>query len=143
VPASGLPLTRRPLAGRGRLPHCAVAIALALSAGGCSSPAVDKAAGHGAGAGIAVTTSADGLTIENHTTRPLLNVRVAVSAAGADTPFVRVVPTIDTDQNADVRFSELLSEAGTLLDGAVNTPQSATVAGRDTLGNTYSANARW
>jgi hypothetical protein len=25
----------------------------------------------------------------------------------------------------------------------VNTPQSATVAGRDTLGNTYSANARW
>src|SRR3954471_10797325 len=60
VPAPGLPLTRSPRGGRGRLPYRAVAIALALSAGGCSSPAVDKAAGDGAGAGIAVTTAADG-----------------------------------------------------------------------------------
>jgi hypothetical protein len=143
VPASGLPLTRTPRARRGRLTRCAVAIALALSAAGCSTPAVDKAAGRGAGAGIAVTTSADGLTVENHTTRPLLNVRVTVTAAGADAPFVRVVPTIDTDQNADIRFADLVSEAGTMLDGGVNAPQTATVAARDTLGNTYTANARW
>jgi len=143
VPASGLSLTRTPPTRRGRLTCRAAAIALALIVGGCSTPAVDKAAGSGAGAGIAVTTSADGLTVENHTTRPLLNVRVTVVAAGADTPFVRVVPTIDTDQHADVRFAELISEAGTMLDAGVNAPRDATVAARDTLGNSYTANARW
>jgi len=44
--------------------------------------------GQGAGAGIAVTPSADGLTIENHTPRPLLNVRVTVTAGGL-TPLIR------------------------------------------------------
>src|SRR5690348_1658257 len=94
VPASGLPLTGRRATG-----SCGVvAAALALSLASCSTPAVDRAAGQGAGGGIAVRTSADGVTIENRTTRPLLNVRVTVTAAGSDTPFVRIVPTIDPNQ---------------------------------------------
>jgi len=88
-------------------------------------------------------TSTAGLTVENHTTRPLLNVRVTVTAAGSDAPFVRVVPAIEPDQNAEVRFADLVTESGTLLDAAVNAPQSAAVAARDTLGNSYAAQAKW
>jgi len=122
---------------------CALALALALGQAGCSNPAVDKAAGSGAGAGIAVRPSADGLSIENHTTRPLLNVRITVTAAGSETPFVRVMPAIEPDQDTAVRFADLATESGTLLDAAINAPQTATVAARDTLGNSYSASTRW
>jgi hypothetical protein len=118
-------------------------MAITLSLAACSNAAMDKAAGQGAGAGIAVRTSADGLTIENHTTRPLLNVRVTVTAAGADSPFARTVPAIDSDQEAAMRLSDLTSEGGTILDAGVNAPQSATVTARDTLGNSYRAAARW
>jgi hypothetical protein len=143
VPASGLPLScgRRALGSRGS--RWAAPIALALPLAACSNPAVDKAAGHGAGAGIVVKTSAVGLTIENHTTRPLLNVRVTVTAAGTDMPFVRVLPAIDADQEAEVGLSELMSESGTILDAAVNAPQSAAVIARDTLGNSYNGGGRW
>jgi hypothetical protein len=143
VPAPGLPLSGPRRAARRHAAACALSVALVLGLAGCSNPAIDKAAGQGAGAGIAVKPSADGLTIENHTTRPLLNVRVTVTAAGSEAPFVRVVPAIEPDQDASVRFPDLVTESGTLLDAAVNTPQSAAVAARDTLGNSYSASARW
>src|SRR5262249_40080890 len=130
-------------AARRRATGCALSIALVFGLVGCSNPAIDKAAGQGAGSGIAVKPAADGLTIENHTTRPLLNVRVTVTAAGSDAPFVRVVPAIDADRDAEVRFPDLVTESGTLLDAAVNAPQSAAVAARDTLGNSYSASTRW
>jgi hypothetical protein len=142
VSASGLPLTTR-RATRNRSTACATAIALTFVLAGCSNPAIDKAAGRGAGAGITVRPSAEGLTIENHTTRPLLNVRVTVTAAGADTPFVRVVPAIEAEQNTDLRVADLLSESGAVLDAGVNAPQSALVAARDTLGNSYSGATRW
>ena len=140
MPSPGLPLSRT---RRARCTACALSLALVLGLAGCSNPAVDKAAGSGAGAGIAVKPSADGLTIENHTTRPLLNVRITVTAAGSEAPFERVVPAIEPDQDAAVRFADLATESGTLLDAAVNAPQSAAVAARDTLGNSYAAQARW
>jgi hypothetical protein len=116
--------------------------ALASLGSACSNAAIDKAAGEGAGAGIEVTTSDDAVTIANHTTRPLLNVRVTVTAAGAGS-FVRVVPTIDTGGEADVRLSEMQSADGSIFDPAANDPQRVTVAARDTLGNSYNATARW
>ena len=143
MPAPGLPLSGQRRAAGVRGIGWAIAVALVLGLAGCSNPAIDKAAGSGAGAGIAVRPSADGLTIENHTTRPLLNVRVTVTAAGSEAPFVRVVPAIEPDQDAAVRFADLATESGTLLDAAVNAPQSAAVAARDTLGNSYAAQARW
>jgi len=143
VPAPGLPLSGRRRAAPVRGAGHALLVALALGLAGCSNPAIDKAAGSGAGAGIAMQTSTAGLTVENHTTRPLLNVRVTVTAAGSDAPFVRVVPAIEPDQNAEVRFADLVTESGTLLDAAVNAPQSAAVAARDTLGNSYAAQAKW
>src|SRR5205085_11226034 len=80
VPPPGLPLTAAAIPPRPSM-ACAIVLAVALPAMACSNAAVDKAAGAGAGSGIAVTTSAMGLAIENHTTRPLLNVRVSVTAA--------------------------------------------------------------
>jgi hypothetical protein len=143
VQAPGLPLTASPAARRNGRIRSAALIALALAVAACSNPAIEKAAGQGAGVGIAARTSADGLTIENHTTRPLLNVRGTVTAARGDAPFVKLVPTIATEQEADVRLSDFASEAGTVLDASVNAPRSATVTARDTLGNSYSSGARW
>jgi hypothetical protein len=144
VPPPELPLTA-PACTRQLRRVCATAVVLTvlLSSGACSNAAIDKAAGAGAGSGIAVTTSATGLAIENHTTRPLLNVRVSVTAAGATSPFVRVVPTIDRDQQQEIPFAELQSEAGSPLDAQANAPERATVSARDTLGNSYSAAAAW
>jgi hypothetical protein len=118
-------------------------VGLAVAASACSNAALDKAAGQGAGAGIAVATSTDAVTIQNHTTRPLLNVRVAITAAGSETPFVRIVPTVDTNQNQDVRLNDFQNGDGALLDPAVNAPQRVAVAARDTLGNNYTAAAVW
>jgi hypothetical protein len=145
VPAPGLSLTAARAVRRKRRIRSAAPIALAFAwtVAACSNPAIEKAVGQGAGAGIAVRTSGDGLTIENHTTRPLLNVRVTVTAAGSDAPFVKVVPTIDADQDADVRLSDFMSEAGIVLDAGLNAPQRAAVTARDTLGNSYSGSARW
>jgi hypothetical protein len=119
-----------------------LALGILAVAGGCSNAAIDKAAGQGAGAGIEVTTSSDTVTVANHTTRPLLNVRVTVTASGAGS-FVRVVPTIDADDEAEVRLSELQSEDGFIFDAAANTPQRVAVTARDTLGNSYNATAKW
>jgi hypothetical protein len=143
VPAPGLPLS--PASPHPLTRACAPAIALTvvLLANACSNAAIDKAAGTGAGSGIAVTTSTTGLAIENHTTRPLLNVRVSVTAMGAASPFVRVVPTIDADQQQEIQFADLQSEAGAPLDAQANAPQRATVSARDTLGNAYNAAAAW
>lgn len=113
------------------------------SAIGCTNAAVDKAVGEGAGAGIDVSTSADAVTIENHTTRPLLNVRVTLTASGASTPFVKVVPTIDANQNIDVPLSDFRSEDAAVYDATANAPKQVRVTARDTLGNSYDESADW
>jgi hypothetical protein len=131
VPSPGVPLRRR------------LAVVTLLLTAACSNAALDKVAGQGAGAGIDVTTSGNAVTIGNHTTRPLLNVRLTINAAGSTEPFVRIVPTIETNQNQEVRLNDFHTEDGTLLDPAVNAPERISVAARDTLGNRYDADAKW
>lgn len=148
VPAPGVSLSRPPKGGHYGLltgpfkagHYVLVAACLAI---GCSNAAVDKAAGEGAGTGIAVGTSADAVTIENHTTRPLLNVRLTITAAGSAAPFVSVLPTLDAGHTRDVRLSDFHTEDGTLLDRAMNAPRDVKVSARDTLGNTYNETAEW
>lgn len=55
---------------------CAATLQLVLTA--CSNAAIDKAAGDGPGAGIAVRRSATAVVVENNTGRPLLNVRATI-----------------------------------------------------------------
>ena len=71
-----------------------VAACMLLSA--CSSPAVSKAIGTGTDGDspIVVRMSESAVTVENHAGRPLLNVRITITAEGAKS-FALVVPTID------------------------------------------------
>jgi hypothetical protein len=146
VPSPGLSLIGRTpgcLAVRLSCPIIVAFVVCAVIASGCTNAAVDKAAGEGAGAGIEVTTSSDAVTIANKTTRPLLNVRVTLTANGASAPFVKVVPTIDANQSADVRLSEFRTEDAAMYDPAANAPKGVRVTARDTLGNSYDESADW
>jgi hypothetical protein len=104
----------------------------------CSNAAVDKAIGTAQeNPQIVISTSASSITIENHVGRPLLNVRVTVSASGSAAPFVNVVPTIGAGEKRDIPLADFRTDAGTLLDGGSSRPEEVRVTARDTLGNSY------
>ena len=65
---------------------------------------------------VVVTTAASAVIIENHTGRPLLNVRVAVDAAGPSSPFITIVPTIDTDQTMTLQLSDFRTDEAVMFD---------------------------
>lgn len=118
----------------------AVLVLLALA--GCSNTAVDKAAGANEGTGIAVRRSADGVVIENHTGRPLLNVRATIETdTGA--PFVQVLQALDTGQPATLNFLNFRSEDGTLFELSMSQPTRIKVTARDTLATQYEASVAW
>jgi hypothetical protein len=115
---------------------------LLLSA--CTGPAVSKAVGTGAEATpIVVTTTESAVVIENHTGRPLLNVRVAVEATGAQTPFVRVVPSLEAGQSTNLPLNDFRNDEGVVYDPATLPPKQATVTARDTLAQSYDVIATW
>ena len=120
-----------------------IAAASVLSA--CSNAAVSKAVGTGGDGGtpIVVAMSESGITIENHAGRPLLNVRITIDAADVATPFIRVVPTIDSDSKSQLALTDFRSEEGTLLDPTSIHPKQVTVTARDTLAKSYNVTLPW
>src|ERR1700693_6439665 len=63
----------------------------------CSNAAVSKAVGTTDGkSAIVVGRSESAVSVENRVGRPLLNVRVTVETVETGTPFVLVLPTMDT-----------------------------------------------
>ena len=123
-------------------PCVAVVAALLLSA--CSGPGVREAIGTGAEATpIVLRTSESAVILENHAGRPLLNVRVAIDAAGAPAPFVRIIPTMEPGQTLTLPLTDFRTEEGVALDPAAAAPTQVTVKARDTLTNSYDVTARW
>ena len=111
----------------------------------CSNAAVSKAVGNGAdgGAAIVVNTSESAVTVDNHTGRPLLNVRVTIDAIDMATPFIRIEPTIDTGVKSDMALTSFRTEDGTLLDPLSVHPRLVRVTARDTLAKTYELTVPW
>jgi hypothetical protein len=111
----------------------------------CSSPAVSKAVGTGTegSAPIVVRLSASAVVVENHAGRPLLNVRVSITAAGATQPFVAVVPTIDAGATSELQLTGFRSEDGTILDPSAVHPTQASITARDTLAKAYELTVPW
>ena len=108
----------------------------------CSNAAVDKAAGAGEGAGIAVRRSETAVLVENHTGRPLLNVRATIETdTGA--PFIQVLQALDTGQTANLNFPNFRSEDGTLFELSMSQPTRIKVTARDTLASEYQATVAW
>ena len=123
-------------------PCVAVVAVLLLSA--CSGPGVREAIGTGAEATpIVLGTSESAVILENHAGRPLLNVRVAIDAAGAPAPFVRIIPTIEPGQTMTMPLTDFRTDEGVALDPAVAAPTQVTVKARDTLTNSYDVTTRW
>jgi hypothetical protein len=122
----------------------ALLLAAAMMAG-CSTPAVSKAVGTGGDADtpIAVTASNAGVTVENRTGRPLLDVRIMIDAGSPGLSFIRIVPTIDTGAKSESQPSDFRTDDGTLLDPALVHPTRVAVTARDTVARTYSIASPW
>ena len=109
-----------------------VACLCVLSA--CSNPAVSKAVGTGSDgdAPIVVRTTESAVVVENHAGRPLLNVRISITAGDAPKPFVLVVPTIDAGATSEAALSTFRSEDATMLDPTAVHPTHVAITARDT-----------
>ena len=107
----------------------------------CSNAAVDKA-GAGDGAGIAVRRSETAVVVENHTGRPLLNLRATIETdSGA--LFIQVLQALDTGQTSNLNFPNFRSEDGTLFELSLSQPRRIKVTARDTLASPYEATVAW
>jgi hypothetical protein len=108
----------------------------------CSSPAIDKAAGDGAGDGIAIRRSETAVVVENNTGRPLLNVRATIETdtGGA---FVQVHQALDTGQTATLNLDGFRSDDGTLFELSMSHPARIKVTARDTLATQVEATIDW
>ena len=107
----------------------------------CSNAAVDTA-GAGDGAGIAVRRSETAVVVENHTGRPLLNLRATIETdSGA--LFIQVLQALDTGQTSDLNFPNFRSEDGTLFELSMSQPTRIKVTARDTLASPYEATVAW
>lgn len=111
----------------------------------CTNAAVDKAVGTGRDGdrAIVVRTSESAVSVENHAGRPLLNVRITITAVDVATPFILVVPTIAVGATSEVALTGFRSEEGTVLDPAMVHPREAHVTARDTLAQTYEVTVPW
>ena len=110
----------------------------------CSNAAVSKAVGTTDGrSAIVVGRSESAVSVENRVGRPLLNVRVTVETVDTGTPFVLVLPTMDTGEKRDLRSEELRREDGALLDPGSVHPRQVKVTARDTLANSYDVTIPW
>jgi hypothetical protein len=105
---------------------------------------VSKAVGTTDGkSAIVVGRSESAISVENRVGRPLLDVRVTVETVETATPFILVLPTMDTGERRDLRFEELRSEDGALLDPVSVHPKQVRVTARDTLANNYDVAISW
>ena len=121
----------------------AVASLCLLSA--CSNPAVSKAVGTGTegGAPIVVRTPDSAVVVENHAGRPLLNVRISITAGDAPKPFFLVVPTIDAGATSESALTTFRSEDATMLDPTVVHPTQVAITARDTVAKSYEMTVPW
>lgn len=115
---------------------------LLISLAACSNAAIDKAAGDGAGEGIAVSRSESAVVVENNTGRPLLAVRATIETDTGGT-FVQVLQALDTGQDANLAFANFRSDDGTLFELSMSQPIRIKVTARDTLANQHEATSDW
>src|SRR5437588_6782011 len=117
-------------------------IGCALTA--CSSPAVSKAVGTGTDgdAPIVIRTTESAVIVENHAGRPLLNVRITLTA-GSTKPFVGVVPSIDAGATSELALASFRNEDATPFDPTALQPTQVAVTARDTLAKTYELTVPW
>ena len=117
--------------------------AVLLSA--CTNAAVDKAVGtaRDGDTAVVVRTSESAVIVENHAGRPLLNVRITITAVDVATPFILVVPTIAAGATSELALTSFRSEESTMLDPGLVHPREARVTARDTLAQTYEVTVPW
>jgi len=111
----------------------------------CTNAAVSKAVGAGGDGrdAIIVRATASAVVIENHSGRPLLNVRVTLTPADASAPFIAIAPSIDTGAVSELALAGFKTADNVVFDPAVARPTGIHVTARDTLARTYDVTAPW
>jgi hypothetical protein len=117
----------------------------ALLAASCTSPAVSKAVGTGTDGAtpIVVRTSDSAVVVENHAGRPLLDVRITLTAPNTAKPFTLVVPTIEIGATSEQPLTGFRSEDGMMLDPSAVHPTDVAITARDTLAKNYDVTVPW
>ena len=118
----------------------AALLLLALSA--CSNTAVEKTSAPVEGEGITVRRADGAVIVENHTGRPLLNIRAAVETDTGGS-FIQVVQALDTGQAATMNFANFRSDDGTLFELSMSQPTRIKVTARDSLAGQHEAIVAW
>lgn len=117
---------------------------VALGLVGCAGPGVHEAIGTGSDATpVVLSTSASAVTVENRAGRPLLNVRIAIDAAGAAAPFLRIIPSIEAGHTMTLPLAEFRTEEDATLDAAGTPPRQVTMTARDSLAKSYEVTVAW
>jgi hypothetical protein len=122
----------------------AIVVAAALLTS-CTNAAVSKAVGNGGDSreAIIVRSTSSAVVVENHSGRPLLNVRVTLSSADASTPFIAIVPTIDAGATSELALTGFRTSENVVFDPAVARPAEIHVTARDTLAKSYDISVPW
>ena len=115
---------------------------LMLSLAACSNAPIDQASAVVADAGIRVRRSDGAVIVENHTGRPLLDVRAAVETDTGGS-FVHVLPALGTGQTATLDLANFRSEDGTLFELSMSQPTRIKVTARDSLAKPHEAAGAW
>jgi hypothetical protein len=111
----------------------------------CSNAAVSKAVGttRDGVTAVVVRPSESSVIVENHAGRPLLAVRVTITATDAAAPFVMVVPTLEPEATSELALTSFRSEEGVAFDPASVHPREVQVHARDTLAKSYDVTVPW
>ncbi len=123
----------------------ATLLAAAALTQGCTNAAVSKAVGSGGDGGdaIVVRATAAAVVIENHSGRPLLNVRVTLTPADASAPFIAIAPSIDTGAASELPLAGFKTSDNVVFDPAVVRPNEIHVTARDTIAKSYDVTVPW
>ena len=93
-------------------------------------------------AAIGVETSSLFLTIENRAGGPLVDLTVAIVAAGG-TQFTSLVSRLEASARREMSLSEFSSRDGTTFSLRVSRPKSVRVQAKDLAGKAYKIEVPW
>jgi hypothetical protein len=111
-----------------------VSVAAFACSGGSAEQAADTE--------IGVETSQLFVTVENKVGAPLVNVTVAIQAAGGQS-FSRLLPRLENGEKRDISLSDFSGRDGTSFNLRVVTPKKVRVSAEDVASKKHDIEVSW
>jgi len=120
-------------------------LVLGVIVSGCSGVARDGGAVGTSGQGvpvIGIEASSFFVTVENRAGQPLVNVRVAINAAGSLAPFTDTISRLESGEKRNVSMGDFRSLDGTTFSRRMRA-KNIVVNAADLGGKSYEATVPW